>query len=245
MDKKAHMEKQIIKIQKIKHGTIREITDEAAIEQQIHVVLEEKELFSMSCTPSNIEELVLGQLYSRDLIESAAQVENFEIILEKGVVKVTLHNTAKTQMKTDSSGKAKEQQSLSLEKVFSIAEELYNKPGSLFVETGCAHSCAIIKNDKILCQFEDIGRHNALDKVIGFALKNSIELSKCVVFTSGRISGDYLQKVLHAGIETVISRAAVTSEAIALANANKITMLGFVRKNTGNIYSVAENIHIY
>jgi FdhD protein len=60
------------------------------------------------------------------------------------------------------------------------------------------------------------------------------------VFTSGRISRDYLQKVIKAGFRIVVSRAAVTASAVALARAENITMLGFIRRNGGNIYHVGE-----
>lgn len=62
-----------------------------------------------------------------------------------------------------------------------------------------------------------MGRHNALDKAVGWALKRGLPLKESAVFTSGRISGDYLAKIIRAGISTVVSRAAVTGEAVKLA----------------------------
>ena len=62
-------------------------------------------------------------------------------------------------------------------------------------------------------------------------------MEDCVVFTSGRVSSDYLQKIVHAEIGTVVSRAAVTDLAADLARRNKITLYGFVRKGKGNCYS--------
>ena len=76
--------------------------------------------------------------------------------------------------------------------------------------------------------------------MIGFALKNGIPMAGSVLFSSGRISEDYLQKVIKAGFRIVVSRAAVTAGAVALARRENITMLGFIRKNTGNIYHIGE-----
>ena len=74
--------------------------------------------------------------------------------------------------------------------LFSILESMFENPGDLFQTTGCAHSCALVTDGKLQCAMEDIGRHNALDKVVGYALKNGIPIANSVVFTSGRISED-------------------------------------------------------
>jgi len=127
-----------------------------------------------------------------------------------------------------------------LDSILQLTQELFEMPGDLFQSTGCAHSCALVTDGKVQCYREDIGRHNALDKVIGFALINGVPISKSIVFTSGRISKDYLEKVIKAGFKIVVSRAAVTASAVALAREKNITMLGFVRKNSGNIYHAGE-----
>jgi formate dehydrogenase assembly factor FdhD len=125
---------------------------------------------------------------------------------------------------------------VSLEEIFSIAKNSFETPGSLFADTGCAHSCVLVHNGQVVRIMDDIGRHNALDKVIGYAIKHKISCSGSYVFASGRIAGDYIQKAHKAGFRMVVSRAAVTSSAVAFAKEQDITLLGFIRKNTGNIY---------
>ena len=83
--------------------------------------------------------------------------------------------------------------------IFSAAEVFFSQPGELFRETGCAHSCAFWKEREIVCSFEDIGRHNALDKVAGKLLIQEIDPGDGVIFTSGRISADYLKKIIQMG----------------------------------------------
>lgn len=121
--------------------------------------------------------------------------------------------------------------------IFSAAEVFFSQPGELFRETGCAHSCAFWKEKEIVCSFEDIGRHNALDKVAGKLLIQEIDPGDGVIFTSGRISADYLKKIIQMGVATVVSRAAVTEAAVLLAEKYGILLLGFVRNHTGNLYA--------
>ena len=121
--------------------------------------------------------------------------------------------------------------------IFSAAEVFFSQPGELFRETGCAHSCAFWKEREIVCSFEDIGRHNALDKVAGKLLIQEIDHGDGVIFTSGRISADYLKKIIQMGVATVVSRAAVTEAAVLLAEKYGILLLGFVRNHTGNLYA--------
>ena len=121
--------------------------------------------------------------------------------------------------------------------IFSAAEVFFSQPGELFRETGCAHSCAFWKEREIVSSFEDIGRHNALDKVAGKLLIQEIDPGDGVIFTSGRISADYLKKIIQMGVATVVSRAAVTEAAVLLAEKYGILLLGFVRNHTGNLYA--------
>lgn len=121
--------------------------------------------------------------------------------------------------------------------IFSAAEVFFSQPGELFRETGCAHSCAFWKEREIVCSFEDIGRHNALDKVAGKLLIQEIDPGDGVIFTSGRISADYLKKIIQMGVATVVSRAAVTEAAVLLAEKYGILLLGFVRNYIGNLYA--------
>lgn len=121
--------------------------------------------------------------------------------------------------------------------IFSAAEVFFSQPGELFRETGCAHSCAFWKEREIVCSFEDIGRYNALDKVAGKLLIQEIDPGDGVIFTSGRISADYLKKIIQMGVATVVSRAAVTEAAVLLAEKYGILLLGFVRNHTGNLYA--------
>lgn len=206
------MEKETILLQRITAGEIINTKDDVALEHHLTIPLHNGSKIHVACTPTHTEELILGRRY---LLDDLMQKEY----------------PPQPDGKLDS---------VPVSMLFSIMESMFENPGDLFQTTGCAHSCALVTDSVIQCSMEDIGRHNALDKVIGYALKHGIPIANSIVFTSGRISEDYLQKAIKAGFRIVVSRSAVTSGAVALARRENITMLGFMRKNAGNIYHVGE-----
>ena len=205
-------EKETIVLRRIRDGEIVDVKDEVALEHHFTIPLHNGGMVEATCSPTYVEEFILGRRY---LLDDLMQKEY--PVQPEGVLSA-----------------------VEIASVLRLTRELFDTPGDLFQSTGCAHSCALVTDGAVQCYREDIGRHNALDKVIGYALKNAIPISKSIVFTSGRISGDYLEKVIKAGFKIVVSRAAVTASAVALARKENITMLGFIRRNGGNIYHVGE-----
>jgi formate dehydrogenase accessory protein FdhD len=89
---------------------------------------------------------------------------------------------------------------------------------------------------------EDVGRHNAVDKVIGIAALSNVDFSACFLALSGRMSGDVAFKAAKVGLPIVASIAAALSSGIAVAEAANLTLVGFVRGKRMNIYTRSERI---
>ena len=110
---------------------------------------------------------------------------------------------------------------------------------SEFAKTGGIHASALIdENGKVIATREDVGRHNALDKLIGYTIKNKImNPQKQFIACSGRLNFELVQKGLMANIGLMVGVGAPTSLAIDLAKRYDMTLLGFVKKESFNIYS--------
>lgn len=239
------MKKESISICKIKNGTVFLCEDEAAVEAVYQVYLNGEKAFRVSCTPDDLKELITGRLYTGKLIRKKQEIDEIIILEEKQEIYVKIKKESFRKNTENHLPKEPEQKETILQdrripdpkELFSIADHIFENPGELFRDTGCAHSCVLWKSGEICCRYEDIGRHNALDKVAGYMLLKDISPENGVIFTSGRISADYLEKVIAAGISAVVSKAAVTEAAIYMARKNKIIMYGFVRNGNGNLYS--------
>lgn len=207
------MLKENILIRRIREGVLFEKEDVVAVEYTMVIPLSSGSNLSVTCTPDHLEEMITAKKFFAEDLDTGDIQEYVKMTKQAGILETVM-----------------------LDEIFAIAETSFENPGPLFEETGCVHSCALVYQGRAVCCIEDIGRHNALDKVIGYAIKNRIPMSECYIFTSGRISGDYLQKVIDAGVPMAVSRAAVTEKAVKLAKEHQITMLGFIRKNSGNLY---------
>jgi FdhD protein len=114
----------------------------------------------------------------------------------------------------------------------------------VFERTGGLHAAALFEADgQLLIVREDIGRHNAVDKVVGWALLNDrVPLSECVLLVSGRGGFEIIQKAIVAGIPVVASVSAPSGLAVQLARELNLTLIGFLRGNRFVVYAGEDRI---
>lgn len=226
------MIKQEYAIKKIQKEQVKNIIDTVAVEQKFTIKTSQGHYFSISCTPQYLEELAVGFLYSEGIIENTGQISQIEVDMEQKEINVSLKETLKEQKSV------KPEQSWGERELLVLAGNIFSAQEPLFQETGCAHFCALAVPRGIVCKIEDIGRYNAFNKAVGFALQMKEDLGQAAVFTSGRVSGDYMKKAVQSGIRIVVSRSAVTSEAIEIARKYGAVLYGFVRGEQANLYSL-------
>ena len=107
----------------------------------------------------------------------------------------------------------------------------------MFKETGGNHASALCDPENMVIYHEDIGRHNAVDKIVGHCVKNDINIDNKVLVTSGRVSSEILLKVAKLDIPMIISKSAPTTLSVRLARELGLTLVGFVRGKRFNIYA--------
>ncbi|MCK5427578.1 MAG: formate dehydrogenase accessory sulfurtransferase FdhD, partial [Thermodesulfovibrionia bacterium] len=113
----------------------------------------------------------------------------------------------------------------------------FQKKSELFRSTGGVHSAALCDAHEMLVFAEDIGRHNAVDKVIGYAFLENIPMQNKILLLSGRLSSEIINKAVRAKVPLLISRAAPTDIAVETAKKYNLTLIGFLRGQKLNVYS--------
>ena len=232
--------------------------DIVILEYPFTIFIDDEEIITLLCSPISLKYLAIGFLHSEGFIEDYSAINNIQIDEEYGRAYIKLNIRKKFNEKlqgkrTITSGCGKGTvfynvlDSFKSKKINSNVEIIpsqivdlmrrFNSESELFHSTGGVHACAVCFNDDIIYFEEDIGRHNALDKVLGKALFYNIDLSDKVILTSGRISSEMLIKAAKRGVPVVVSRSAPTSLAIDMARDLNITLVGFVRGEKMNIYS--------
>ena len=237
-----------------------EISNAKQISLQEHVLdVYVNDVLSMKviCTPEYLTELVLGRLLTEGFIASAEEVESVYICEYGRRARVFLNGKELPEQNTDDyveqtptccTGnhilndyfitnkelKAVKPIRWEQEWIFRLADQ-FSKDTKLHRATMSTHSCILAKREELLFQCEDIGRHNALDKAIGYALRYGIDLTECILYSSGRIPTDMVYKAIRAGIPLFVSKASVSAQAAELAREYGLTMISSAREDYMNL----------
>ncbi|SET11220.1 formate dehydrogenase accessory sulfurtransferase FdhD [Anaerobranca gottschalkii] len=234
-----------------------DVEDFVIEEIPLTIFLNGEQFITLLSTPRYQEELVVGFLLSEGLIKTKEDIEKMDLNIEQSHVYVELKNKNPLAQKlhgkrtiTTGCGKgtifynvldSMKIQKLSDKGAYHVAKitELMNKvqgKSELYRETGGVHF-ACLAGEEILYFREDIGRHNAVDKVLGRAFLDGVDIKDKILLTSGRLSSEIVLKVLKAGIPILVSRSAPSSLAVEIAKQRGLTLCGFVRGNKLNCYA--------
>ena len=235
-------------------------------EHILDVYLNDRLTMKLVCIPQYLTELVLGRLLTEGILEDASDVEQIyicehgrraRVVLrerkpEKGISRdceadrepfteltpscCTGNHILNDYFLTGKPVKPVTPISWKAEQVFDLADR-FHAGMPLHGQTWATHSCFLAKDGQLLFQCEDIGRHNALDKVIGYALRHDIPLTECIVYSSGRIPTDMAMKAIRAGIPILASKASPTAEAIALAKEYGLTLVCAARRDRMKLFA--------
>lgn len=231
--------------------------DKIIKESIIKILVNGSELSNIICSPSHLDELAVGHLFSEGFIESAQEISSIKIEKDKMTVNVEFKKEPadsgieKQYVTTSGYGQAASGINLlhgkgfkPLEKpeifdakiILDLFREFQNR-SVIFAETGGVHAAALCSDDRIISFKEDISRHNAVDKIIGEALLGRKNGEGLYMLFSGRISSEILVKSLRFGIYLIASRSAPTDRAVELAVKTNIRLIGFARGFRLNVYN--------
>ncbi|MDI3280538.1 MAG: formate dehydrogenase accessory sulfurtransferase FdhD [Bacillota bacterium] len=234
-------------------------------EVPLTLILNGREFVTLLCTPQHVEDLLRGFLFSEGLITRREDLTSLRLRENGQVAEVeTAGGGAALGEKlfgkrtvTTGCGRgtifyhvsdALQTRKLTWAGRVSAAAvselaRFWQERTRLFLLTGCAHSAALCTPaGEVLAVREDIGRHNAVDKVIGCALAEGWALEDKLLFTTGRISSEILIKAAKARIPVLASHSAPTELAVAFGEELGVTILGFVRGRRMNVYTHPERV---
>lgn len=221
------------------------------------IIMNDEELVTLLCSPGDLKYLAVGFLNSEGLVNSKEDIKKIIVDDWTGVVRVVTNRTE--EISSDSIFKriissgcgrgasfystadtvsqvVNTKMSLSPDEIFGLVNK-FQHYSELYQATHGVHSAALCDRDNILVFNEDIGRHNAIDKIFGKCLLEDISTDNQVVITTGRITSEILYKVAKRCIPILISISAPTNLGINIADTLGITLVALVRGKKMNIYT--------
>ena len=253
------------RVVRIEGGVRRERPDSLAVEEPLEIRVAGVPLAVTMRTPGNDFELAAGFLLTEGLVESPADIHRIAhcpdraagpdpnvVNVEAAVARPVRPRTFLTSSACGLCGKASIDE-VAVRARYAVAEDpltlstsvLAPLPDRLraaqrvFDRTGGLHAAGLFdEQGRLVCVREDVGRHNAFDKVVGWAaLEGRLPLRSHVLLASGRASFELAQKALMAGVPVLASVSAPSTLAVELATSTGMTLVGFLRGETMNVYA--------
>ena len=236
----------------VKGGRVDEVTGHVVREQPLTIYVNGERFVTLLCSPFELDALVLGYLWMEKVIEGMEEIASCQVSEVDGRAEVMLtHSVTLPTERILTSG-------CGGGITFRIDPRLFKPLDSMLRVTPSAlaarlkelfaaavhyrasrgiHGAALSDGDRLLVVAEDVGRHNAVDKVKGEALLREIPTADRVLLSTGRVSSEMLLKVSRMEVPLVASRTSPTEMAVALAEQLGITVVGYLRPDSLNVYA--------
>mgnify|MGYP005840209769 CR=1 FL=1 len=255
-----------IKITRLKDGQATETEDKVVKENILVIRVNDRQVVGLVYLPGEEKELVFGHLFTTGILENVDEAQNYSysnytanLKFKEGIDVEDRIRTCVTggRLVTTACGppeyfvqlkqgvgipKVSSKLRVESETIFSAAKTM-SKGAVIFRETGGTHAAALFTEEGDLLHLsEDVGRHNAVDKVIGASILSDVQLEKSFLISTGRQTVDMVVKAARAGIPIVASLSAATDSGVSAAESTNITLIGFTRGRRMNIYTQPQRV---
>jgi len=235
-----------IRCWKLSEGQFSQTEAGVVIEKEMPIYINGKHLVTASIAPALEREFVVGYLFGQGFIDSIEELASLEI--ENNTAKVILKNSRKASPGTTAANyrivsgggrsaysdetrfsEIKGDMKIGKKEIFRAMNALFENAG-LYGETEGVHAAGLFTNKTSpICIVEDIGRHNTLDKITGYALLNKVDCGHTFLVSTGRMASEMVVKICRIGIPVVATKTAVTDKGLEIGKKCGLTIIGFVR----------------
>ena len=248
----------------LRTGEKRKVSDEVAVETPVNIFVGGEHFVTLLALPEFMEELGVGHLLSEGVVKSGSDVldvrvedNNVFLSIKEGAARAKASRVLR--LITTACGSSSDylklldclEKPLVVSDVEVLAEDvlkmrsLLTENTVIFKRTGGSHGAGIFTLDgEIIACAEDVGRHNAVDKVIGICALTGVDFSKTVIFSTGRMSAEMVLKAARAGIPIVASLSAPLNSGVIFAELSGVTLICFVRGHRFNVYTHNRRVKI-
>jgi FdhD protein len=235
-------------------GRLTPVKAGVVIEQEFPIYVNGKQLVTASITPTFLKEFTLGYLFGQGFINGLDEVTSLEMLNNTAHVilkdrRKTLTDATKINYRIVSGGgrsayfnetnlmEIKSDVVVSKRTIFSAMNQLFRN-ATLYAETEGVHAAGLFNTRaSLLCMVEDIGRHNTLDKIIGYTLLHKMDCSRVFLVSTGRLASEMVTKICRSGIPIIATKTAVTDKGLETGKKCGLTIIGFVRTAGSKIHT--------
>ena len=218
-------------------------------EKAVTIFLNNQEIITAMTLGDYLEELAVGFLFNQNMIGAGDKIEQIDYDEELSVMVVRTNKKTnfekKFQKKILTSGcaqgtlygdvvekfetiKISNEAKISVSQIINLSKKINMTP-SLYLKAGAIHGCVLASGDMPLIYMEDIGRHNAVDKISGFMFRQNISPDDKIFYTTGRLTSEMVLKTVIMGLPILISRSGFTEAGVSLARKVGLTLIGRAR----------------